>query len=184
MPANIVTSVNPHQILVSFPDWFCAILSLSILGLAFFLGKFYGKINEICKDYPTIRQALTKISEALTRISEILLQNNLTADLVYRQSPVKLTEAGITVIQGAGFESFYLKNKQLIIETINKSKPKSLADLDEACKKFMLNLNEDFPHFESIKQYAFNRGEPISRILFACAIALRDRLSDDLNIKT
>lgn len=47
----------------------------------------------------------------------------------------------------------------------------------------MLNLDDDFSNFEDIKQYAFNRGDPISNILFVFAIALRDKLSDELNIK-
>lgn len=179
-----------HPIVISLPDWFCALLSFSMVAVIFYLGTFYAKINGVCKEHvnmqrvlDNVQHALDKMSDALVRISEILVQNKLTANLVYARSPIRLTEEGERVIQEAGFEDFYLNNKQRIIETIQQSTLKSLADLDAACKSFMLMLGDDFPDFESIKQYAFNRGEPISKILFVFAIALRDRLSEDLNIK-
>lgn len=181
---------NLHQITISLPDWFCAILSFSMVAVVFYLGTLYAKFNGVCKDHinmqrmlDSMQRTLDKMSDALVRISEILIQNKLTANLIYARSPIRLTEEGERVIREAGFENFYLNNKPRIIEVIQQSSLKSLADLDEACKKFMLNLGDDFPDFESIKQYAFNRGEPISKILFVYAIALRDRLSEDLNIR-
>ena len=47
----------------------------------------------------------------------------------------------------------------------------------------MLSVENTLPAFDNLKKYAYNKGEPISRILFASAIALRDLLQEELNIK-
>ncbi len=166
---------NTHQFLISFPDWVYAILSIGVIAAVFFLGGLYCKVNEICNDYPKIRQALT-------RISEILLQKKLSGDLVYTQSPVQLTPKGVQALQEAGFENFYEKNKDILFRKIKESNPKTLADLEEVCKSIMLSVNDRYNEFESLKQYAYSHGEPISSILFAASIALRDKMKVVLNI--
>jgi len=79
--------------------------------------------------------------------------------------------------------TFYETNKQLLIDRINKKSPKTVADLEEACKSVMLSIEDTLPSFNLLKQFAYNKGEPISQILFAGAIALRDILQKELNIK-
>jgi len=163
------------SITLAFPAWFYGVLTLSLAAFLLYIGGLHWKIKEMCKDYPRIR-------EALTRISEILLQKHLAKDYVFSQSPISLTPAGIAAVKEAGFEEFYNINKKILFERINKANPKTMADLEEVCKSIMLELEDTLSGFESIKQYAYQHGEPISKILFACAVDLRDRAAKELKL--
>jgi hypothetical protein len=140
------------------------------------LGTFYAEVRHVCRQHP-------KIHTALIRISEILLQKKVSKELVYSESPVRLTEDGKRAIQESGFQRFYDANKRTLIDQIKKTNPKNLADLEEACKSVMLSLEDTLPNFHLLKQFAYSNGEPISNILFAGAVALRDILQKELAIK-
>jgi len=159
----------------NFPTWFCAIFSLVFIGVLFYIGALHHQIKAICKDHP-------RILTALIRISEILLQKKMSKELIFYQSPAKLTDEGVTAIKECGFQEFYEANKSYLLEKIRKDNPKTMADIEESCKNIMLQIEDPLPKFESIKQYAYNKGEPIARILFACAIALRDIVAREFNI--
>ena len=174
--AQAVSEVG--NIIISMPNWFCAVFSVTFVAAVFYLGALHHQIKQFCKDHP-------KIQTSLTRISEILLQKNISKDHVYvmSKSPVQLTEAGREAISQAGFDVFYNVNKASLIKIIKDKNPSNLADLEAACKNVMLSLEDNTPKFDNFKTFAYNRGEPISHILFAAAIALRDKLQDELNIK-
>jgi len=168
--------IQTTNITLSFPNWFYGVLTLSATGVLVYIGSLHYQLKRICEDHPKIRQALT-------RISEILLQKEFAKDLVYTQSPVQLSPAGQKILDDSGFEKFYNANKQTIKERILKSNPKNLADLEEACKDLMLSIEDTLPCFELLKNYAYSQGEPISKILFAASIGLRDKLKTELNIQ-
>lgn len=165
-----------QTVAITVPSWFCGVLSLSLIGLVFYLGDLHCRVKEMCKDHP-------KIQTALTRISEILLQKNHAKDLIYANSPVKLTQDGEQAIQESGFETFYELNKKFLIKEIKERNPKSAADLEEDCKNLMLTIEDTLSGFDSLKNYAYNNGEPISHILFAGAVVLRDKLKKELGIE-
>jgi hypothetical protein len=163
---------------IAFPNWFYGILTIGILAFVFYLGALHFQIKKICKEHP-------KIQQSLIRISEILLQKKMTKDSVYAASasPVQLTEEGKKAIQESKFQEFYNANKDTLIERVKKKNPKTIADLEEACKSVMLPIEDTLPSFDLLKRFAYNKGEAISNILFAGAIALRDILQKELNLK-
>jgi len=172
-PLNQITNLT-----ISFPNWFYGLLACGIIAGIFYIGGLYSKVKGICTHHP-------KILSALTRISEILLQQKLTRECVFviSESPVKLTAAGITAIAEAKFQEFYEANKNVLLERIKKTNPKTMADLEDVCKNVMLQIEDTLPGFEPIKQYAYQHGQPIQNILFACAIALRDVAAKELSIQ-
>lgn len=87
-------------------------------------------------------------------------------------------------IAEAGFAAFYQANKQTLIDRVNKKNPKTIADIEEACKEAMLSAEDNLPSFELLKQFAYENGEPISNILFAGAIALRETLQKELKVQS
>lgn len=95
-----------------------------------------------------------------------------------------MTKDGIEALKEAKFEEFYNINKKILLERIKKVELKTMADLENACKSIMLQIEDTLPNFESIKQFAYNKGEPISKILFAAAVKLRDITTEELNIKS
>lgn len=166
------------NIAISFPSWFYAVLTGGILAVAFLGGILYSQVRGVCKEFP-------KIQESLIRISEILLQKKIAKAHVYlvSASPIQLTDEGKKAIEESGFEKFYAANKSALIDRIKKKNPKTTADLEEACKEIMLSAENSLPSFDLLKQYSYGHGEPIAHILFASAIALRDILQKELNIK-
>jgi len=165
-----------NNITFTFPNWFLTLFSMAFIGFVAYCGGLHSHIKTMCADYP-------KIQRALTRISEILPQKNLAKEFVYTESPVKLTPLGIEALKEAKFDEFYNANKNTLLARIRKTEPKTLADLENTCKSIMLNIEDTLPNFEPIKQYAYSKGEPISNILFAIAIKLRDLAAEELNIK-
>lgn len=166
------------NITLSFPNWFYATISVGICAFIFYLGALHYRIGKFCDDHPRIQQSLI-------RISEILLQKKMATDRVYTASasPITLTEEGKKAIAESGFMTFYETNKRTLIDRIQKKNPKTIADLEEACKNIMLSIEDTLPSFDLLKQFAYKKGEPISQILFAGAIALRDILQKELGIK-
>jgi hypothetical protein len=164
------------HITLAFPDWFYGVLTGGIILLVFYLGSLHYRIGQFCNDHP-------KIQQALIRISEILIQQNFAGSLVYTASPVKLTDEGKKAIEESGFYTFYQANKRTLIDRVNKKNPKTVADLEEICKAIMLTIEDTLPSFDLLKQYAYSTGQPISNILFAGAIALRDTLQKELAIE-
>lgn len=165
-----VTTIN-----FPLPTWFLITFSGSFIAFIFFCGGLYIKVREVCKDHPQMKKSLT-------RIAEILLQHKLTTVYVFSESPVKLTEDGEKAVKESGFFEFYEENKKNISDRLKKYNIKTEPDLEEACKDIMLNLDETLPKFELLKTFSYNNGEPISNILFACSIALRDLLSKEMNL--
>lgn len=166
------------NITLAFPNWFYGITAIGLLGLVFYMGALHSKIRNLCDDHP-------KIQTSLIRISEILLQKKMTQDAIYvaSASPVQLTAEGKQAIANAQFQSFYEQNKKELNKRVQDKKPANVPDLEEACKEVMLSIEDTLPGFDTIKKYAYGRGEPISVVLFACAIALRDILQRELNIQ-
>ncbi|MFA4858643.1 MAG: hypothetical protein WC901_06025 [Candidatus Margulisiibacteriota bacterium] len=166
----------PTTFNISFPNWFLAVFSLTFIGFVFYLGGLYIKVRDICKDHP-------KINQALIRISEILVLKKISTEYVYSASPMSLSEKGKEALKEAKFNEFYHENKDVLLKRIKEKSPKTMADLEDVCKSIMLSMEDTLPKFESIKQFAYSHGEPISNILFACAIALKDLTVSELNIK-
>jgi hypothetical protein len=164
-----------NNVTISFPNWFCAFLSIGILAVVFYLGALHFRIGKICDEFP-------KVKQALTRISEILLQKKLAKDFIFSASPVKLTEDGIKILQEAKFEDFYNINKKELLDRVKKKQPKTMADLEKACKEIMLSIEDTLPAFEPIQQCVYNNGIPVMPILMAGAIFFRDKASNELSI--
>lgn len=170
--------MNPNitSLTISFPNWFYVVCSATFIAVIFCAGFHWKAIHEICKEFPKVR-------EALTRISEILLQKKFAKEPLFTAaSPLRLTPNGEEMITGVKFQDFYNTNKKVLLERINKFNPKNMADLEEACKNVMLPIEDTLPGFELVKQFAYNTGIPIGKILFVCAIKLRDMMAQELQI--
>lgn len=165
---------NMENITLSVPTWFCALFSIGFIAFLIYIGGLFQKVKDICKEFPLIKTALT-------RISEILLQKGFSKESVYLQSnsPVSLTEKGIEAINKSGFNEFYEENKNIIKNKLDKYKINNMADLEEACKEVMNNIEDSLPKYETLKTFAYNEGIPILELLFACAIALRDIIAKE-----
>lgn len=183
--------MDDRQILISFPNWVYAVMTGGVVSVIFYLGALHyqirkllclgdmhSQLSKICKEFP-------RIQESLIRISEILSQKKMTKSPIYTasSSPIRLTEEGKKAIEDSGFMKFYEVNKQTLIDRITQNKPKTMADLEEACKSVMLPIESSLPSFELLKQFSYENGQPIAEILFAGAIALRDILQKELNIR-
>lgn len=114
---------------INIPDsctfWFNAAV---LGGLAYIIYTVF-KVDRMYAVFP-------KICDALTRISEILLQKGMAKETLFTTaSPLKLTPNGEKLIEQISFLNFYESNKRLLLDRIRKDNPKSMADLEEICKK-------------------------------------------------
>ena len=80
---------NTHTILVSFPDWVYAVMTLGIFSFIFYLGSLHSNIRKVIKEFP-------KICRALDLISVKLKEEGFFGDSIYASaaSPIKLTQKG------------------------------------------------------------------------------------------
>ena len=163
------------QITLAFPNWAYVLFGIGFIGFVFQLGELNRELKEIRKCFP-------KMHEALIRISENLFQKGITKDVVYSRSPMQLTAEGEKIVQESGFYEFYETNKKLILARIGRSHPKSMAELDQACKELMIMVERSLPKFDLLEKYAYEKGIPILNVLFASAIALRNTLGKELQM--
>jgi len=125
-----------------------------------------------------------KICSALIRISELLFTKGIAKEAIFTtESPLRLTEAGLRMLEESGFYQFYNANKEHLFKLVKFYNPKTPYDVEEAAKKVMLEIDEKLPHFNLLKSYAYHNGIPIAKLLFAYALYFRDQVLKELEIK-
>jgi len=133
------------------------------------------KIDFLYKEFPKFKTALVRLLGALG-------QKEILGDLVSAGSPLHLTPAGEQMLKESGFYKFFETNRDYLVGEVKKFNPKTRFDVEESAKKVMVELPEDRPDFEPIKEYAYKKGRQISGMLFAYAIYLRDQVIEELNL--
>lgn len=159
-------------IVFAFPDWFYGVLSLTFLAGVWFVARQSKTFSEVCKEFPKMRRALDLMSESL-------FSNKMLSEKVYvsSASPLRLTDAGKSLLVNSGFEEFFTANKEGLFAEIDRMDPNTPFDV-EAASRHVLLLHVDlkeYPHAERLKGFSYNNGIPISDILFAYSIEVRDR---------
>lgn len=161
---------------INIPESCTWLFNITSLAIVYYVCLCIYKLNRMYAVFP-------KIVSSLTRISEIFVQRGLsTVHIFISESPIRLTPEGEQLIVDTKFLSFYEKNKKVLLARLKGEKPKTMADLEEACKNIMLPIETTLPGFEPIKQYAYQHAMPIAQVLLACAVKLRDTTAQELNI--
>lgn len=162
--------------IINIPEtiiWPVIVTSCTII---FTLAHCLFKLDRMYKAFPKICGALIRISEALF-IKGIIKQTVFT-----NESPLKLTPAGEQMLKDSGFDEFFNTNKEQLMKLVKAQNPKTPYDAEEASKKVMLEIDEKLPHFELIKNYSYNNGVPILKILLVCSVPLRDEVIKELKL--
>lgn len=168
---------NVHQILISFPDWVYAILSLGIFGLIFYLGSLHSNIKKVIKEFPKICRALDLISVKLRETG--FFDENI---YVSAASPIKLTPKGKELLHESGSDDFVNKYKDELIKKVRDKNPKTAYDVQIIARDVVENLRDD-DRFSNFKDFVYKKGMPLEPIFIVMGIYLRDIALDPLGFK-
>ena len=155
---------------------------IAILGICF-LGVYQiGKWGQKFKDHGEKIDEARKDSERLIRLEskvELIYMNTAPAPnpMVRAHSPISLTEVGKKVAISIEAENTLEKYYEKLKVQLEKSKPKTAYDIQEAALRMAREsiesyLNED--ELNTIKDEAFNRGVPVEDVLVILGVLLRN----------
>ncbi|MBA7495395.1 hypothetical protein ES702_05977 [subsurface metagenome] len=169
-------------------------LSCTLLGIVATVIIYNSNINKTLGEnskgikilegsFKDIKYTIGVMRSAINRLTIGLFKKGILTELfIVGESPLKLTEQGIKLLDNCGFNNIYGNNdnKEKLIQLIKKENPQSKYDVQEISKKVLILLKDD-PMFIEIKKYAFNNGLDIVEILSVASIVVRDEVISQLN---
>lgn len=139
------------------------------------IGQYKEKVDnlekekeKLCTKHDAIRSDVDKLLEF-----KVTAQKFIDNKIYQTNSPLSLTEFGIKLVDESGFKNVFDSAKDDLVKKLEEKTPKSKYDIQEMARALMDDLTE-YPAFQPIKKYAFEKGIDFTQILRAGAILLRD----------
>ncbi len=111
--------------------------------------------------------------------THLVTTQGLDAGLFAPGSPLKLLDAGLSLLGKTGFKNIYNKNKKWFIQEAKKYSVKTEVDIDEASLKIIEACSKD-KKFANYKEIAFQNGVTVDVLLKVLAIYLREELVKEI----
>lgn len=141
-------------------------LAITLLGIAYWFGKYSEKIN-------TLEKAISAIDNLREKLAKVEAEKANIGDYIQAKSPLMLTDKGKAVLLDSGGKDYIEKNKNILLTEIKNLSPKNAYDVQEYAKKVIIDKSAS-NDFNNIKNYAFKEGLDFNIIVNVMGIYLRD----------
>lgn len=139
------------------------------------IGQYKEKVDnlekekeKLCTKHDVIRSDMDKMLEF-----KASTQKYIDSKIYQSNSPLSLTDFGKTMVRESGFATIFEKTKPDLAAKLAAKNPKTKYDVQEMARSLLDELT-DYPDFQPIKKYAFEKGIDFTQILRAGSIHLRD----------
>lgn len=150
-----------------------AIIAILAAACAYFLKDILGDVKKIKNELKPLTPAIVEIQGKFTEQGHPLLFP-LT---VTPGSPLKLTDYGTKLMNDSGFAKTIANetNKKTLVDVVKAMNPQTEYDIQECSIKTIQNLlDKNNPMLNSLKDYAFKNGLPLSVLIKPAGVLLRD----------
>jgi hypothetical protein len=162
MELNLLTIINSVVVIIGVP---------TIIGILIFLGR---KL-QILDDLENVRKKFSIVESKV---------DDLWADRIApARSPRMLNEKGSHIVEKSDIIAILEAKESAILAIISKKQPQTAYDAEREIISTILDFETLFPEsIPALKKGAYASGEDIEAVLYAGAIAIRDRFLEKLEI--
>lgn len=176
--------INFFQTILSTPTGSFAFVLALILGAIYLTHWSTKKITEITTEHNMIKGSTSKLETTLDEIKKDILYLKVNSefknsDLAQSHSPISLTKKGEEISKEINTEEMIARNWDIIYKDLEENiSNKNAYDIQQYCIETASMFLDKFlcsEDMDSLKQYAYNTGKPISYYSILFAIPIRDK---------
>ncbi len=156
-----------------------------LLGLAFCalaLGGYKARFESVekavkeklPKEISKMGDEIHSLDKTMCSIRSALLQTKvLDSAFLKTESPIKITPQGKKALKESGFIDIFSEHKTKILDRIKHKNLQTDYDVQQYAINVVFVLSDE-PFMEPLKKYAYQKGEPLSELLYIAGIYVRD----------